>query len=112
MLQGRSSTKACLETESYPQPEDDNILAMRGAFLAGFPPFYESSLSHGDLRATTCTEPLNPAVGMELQMTPWSVLSMLLTRSVFMASSADTKKPPLPWERKTATGQCAVYGWL
>lgn len=43
--------------------------------LGRFPPFYESSLSHGHLRAAACTEPLGPAVGMELQVTPWSVLS-------------------------------------
>lgn len=48
---------------------------MRSALLAGFPPFYESSLSHGHLRAAACTEPLRPAVEVELQVTPWSVLS-------------------------------------
>lgn len=39
VLWGHSSTKACLETESYPQPENGNILAIRGALLAGSPHF-------------------------------------------------------------------------
>lgn len=104
--------KARLETESYPQLEDDKILAMRCALMAGFLPYCESSLRHGDLGATTHIEPLSLAVGMELQMTTWCVPSMLHTRAVFLASFADAKKTPLPWGSKTATGQCAACGWL
>lgn len=80
--------------------------------MAGFLLHYETGLSYGDHGVTTCINPLSPAVGMQLQMTSWCMLSLLLTRVVFSASYADTKKYPLPWESKTATGQCAVYGWL
>lgn len=106
VLRGPSSTEARLETESYPQPEDDKVLSMGCALMVGFLPGYKCSLSHGDLGPGTCFEPLSPAVRMELQMNTWS---MLLTRAVFLASFADTpKKPHYPGK---ASAQCAAYGW-
>lgn len=74
------------------------------ALMVGFLPGYKSSLSHGDLGAGTCFEPLSPAVRMELQINAWS---MLLTRAVFLASFADTpKKTPLPWKSNGAV--CSI----